>query len=392
MIDEKQMTQPVIPQQASQRLAFIDNLRWLMILLVVSMHAAVTYSHVGSWYFMEDPKPGLGMTIGFATYQTFLQAFFMGYLFLIAGYFVPPSFEGKGSRTFLRDRAIRLGIPSLFYMLVINPFIVYWMLKDYYGITATFPASYGRYITTFRWLGGCGPMWFAIALLIFCLVYAAVRGTRETVPHNHFEAALPSHSQVICFAILMGLCSFLVRIVQPMGTSFFNMQLCYFSQYILLFSVGILARRRNWLQRIDYSFGMRWFTLALTAGVVAWFALVAAVAAKHSTAELNGGLTWQSAAMCFWEAFFCVGICLGLTVLFRDRYNHQTKSAKWMSDNCFSVYLFHPPFLIAITLLMRGLVAPKPLKFLCATILAAVVTWLASSLVFRRTPLLKQVL
>jgi hypothetical protein len=26
--------------------------------LVVSMHAAVTYSHLGSWYFMEDPKPG----------------------------------------------------------------------------------------------------------------------------------------------------------------------------------------------------------------------------------------------------------------------------------------------------------------------------------------------
>ena len=31
----------------------------------------------------------------------------------------------------------------------------------------------------------------------------------------------------------------MVRIVQPMGTNILNMQLCYFSQYILLFGVGL---------------------------------------------------------------------------------------------------------------------------------------------------------
>jgi hypothetical protein len=55
------------------RLDYVDNLRWVMIVLVVSMHAAVIYSHVGSWYFMEDPKPRLAMTALFATYQTFLR-------------------------------------------------------------------------------------------------------------------------------------------------------------------------------------------------------------------------------------------------------------------------------------------------------------------------------
>src|SRR5207245_932828 len=62
---------PTAPVDGSSRLDFIDNLRWVMIVLVVSMHAAVTYSHVGSWYFMEDPKPGPGTTALFATYQAF---------------------------------------------------------------------------------------------------------------------------------------------------------------------------------------------------------------------------------------------------------------------------------------------------------------------------------
>src|SRR5438876_1909371 len=87
---------------AKTRLDFVDNLRWLMIVLVVSMHAAVTYSHIGSWYFMEGEKPGIAATAFFATYQAFLQAFFMGLLFLIAGYFVPGAFDEKGIRRFLR--------------------------------------------------------------------------------------------------------------------------------------------------------------------------------------------------------------------------------------------------------------------------------------------------
>jgi glucan biosynthesis protein C len=216
--------------------------------------------------------------------------------------------------------------------------------------------------------------------------------SRGNHPRNNFDAALPTNFQVAGLVLLMGLCTFLVRIVQPMGTSILNMQLGYFSQYILLFCVGIVAWRRNWLERIPYAFGMRWLILALTAGSLVWFALIAAIVAKNATAGINGGFTWQSAAICFWEAFFCLGICLGLTVLFRDRYNYQGRVAKWMSDNCFSVYLFHAPLLIAVTLLIHRYAAPKPIKFLCATILAAAITWTASSLIFRRIPLLKRVL
>ncbi len=392
VIHEPQLTTPFAAKAVNQRLGFIDNLRWVMILLVISVHAAVTYSHLGSWYFMEDPKPGPGLTLGFATYQVFLQAFFMGFLFLIAGYFVPAAFDRKGFGKFLRDRAIRLGIPSLFYMLVIHPLIVFWMLKDYYKITAPFPDSYRRYIASLQFLGSSGPMWFTVALLVFCFVYALARLSRGGIPRNNVDAPVPTHTQVAGLAFLMGACTFLVRIVQPMGTSILNMQLCYFSQYILLFSVGVLAWRRNWLQRIPYAFGMRWFILTRAAGSVIWFGLVVAIAITHNSAKMSGGFTWQSAAFCLWESFFCIGICLGLTVLFRDRWNDQGIFAKWMSDNCFSVYLFHAPILIAVTLLLHSFAAPKPLKFLCATILAASVTWVASSLIFRRIPLLKRVL
>src|SRR5579871_5075636 len=125
---EMTATQPLpaaAAKEGANRLLYIDNLRWVMIMLVVSMHAAVTYSHLGSWYFMEDSKPSLPVTFTFATYQVFLQSFFMGFLFFIAGYFVPKAYDTKGAAKFLKDRAFRLGLPLLFFVFVLQPVAVY---------------------------------------------------------------------------------------------------------------------------------------------------------------------------------------------------------------------------------------------------------------------------
>lgn len=384
---------PTPAAPATARLAFVDNLRWVMIVLVVSMHAAVTYSHLGSWYFMEDPKPGLGLTIVFATYQTFLQAFFMGLLFFVAGYFVPAAFDRKGFGRFVHDRAIRLGAPSLLFMLGIQPVTVYWLLRAFADPSRpSLGQAYWPYLSTGRFLSGSGPMWFAVALLIFSWLYAVIRLLQRQTPNNDPEADVPSDAQVVGLSAVIGLSTFLVRIVQPMGTNILNMQLCYFSQYVALFCLGIVAARRNWLLRMSHAFGMRWFKRALVLGTLGWVLIVFFVVKTRTESKLSGGFTWQSAAMSFWESFFCVGVCLGLLVLFREYINRQSSLTRWLSDNSFSVYLFHTPILISITLAMRVFAAPKPVKFLCATLLGVACSYLASGFLFRRVPLLKRVL
>jgi len=74
-----------LPEQAAPsassrapRLTWIDNLRTFIILLVVNMHACVTYSHVGSWYITEEPEPPMPVKMTFLFWQGHLQAFFMG--------------------------------------------------------------------------------------------------------------------------------------------------------------------------------------------------------------------------------------------------------------------------------------------------------------------------
>jgi glucans biosynthesis protein C len=48
------------------------------------------------------------------------QAYFMGLLFLISGYFSPQSLDRKGPARFVRDRLIRLGIPLVVFYFVLN--------------------------------------------------------------------------------------------------------------------------------------------------------------------------------------------------------------------------------------------------------------------------------
>jgi len=117
-----------IDMAKQDRLYFIDNIRWLVISLVVVVHSAVTYSNMGRWYYYEPVTLDVASTTFFGIFLSFTQAYFMGILFLIAGYFVPGSLDRKGLAQFLKDRAVRLGIPTLIYMLFLYPAIDYYLL------------------------------------------------------------------------------------------------------------------------------------------------------------------------------------------------------------------------------------------------------------------------
>jgi glucans biosynthesis protein C len=140
-------------------------------------------------------------------------------------------------------------------------------------------------------------MWFTVALLMFCAVYAVVRlaGPKDMAIAEH--PRLPRHRDVTRLILLMGSCAFVVRISQPIGVNTLNMQLCYFSQYVLLFGVGILAYRGDWLGRIPYSFGIGWMKWTLIACVPGWIVLILTSGALQGDTQSPSAST--GAAQCF---------------------------------------------------------------------------------------------
>ncbi|MDA4119168.1 MAG: acyltransferase family protein, partial [Thaumarchaeota archaeon] len=106
-----------------ERLLYIDNLRLMIMAFVVMHHLGVTYSGFGSWYYIEGTSLDTLSTVWFAFYLSFQQAYFLGLLFMIAGYFVGGSYDRRGLGRFAGERFKRLVIPTLIYMVAIDPFI-----------------------------------------------------------------------------------------------------------------------------------------------------------------------------------------------------------------------------------------------------------------------------
>jgi surface polysaccharide O-acyltransferase-like enzyme len=79
-------------------------------------------------------------------------------------------------------------------------------------------------------------------------------------------------------------------------------------------------------------------------------------------------------------------------VIFREVFKRQGRLAKFMSDNAFSVYVFHPPIVILAARMQHNLMLPPIVKFLTLTCMGVVMSFALSAVVFRRIPLLRRIL
>ena len=378
--------------ETGRRLAYIDNLRWTMIILVISMHAADTYSPLGNWYYVERPVIGVPTLLTFAAWQMYLQSFFMGLLFFVAGVFTPASIDRKGSGQFVRDRAFRLGVPVLFYMFVLGPITEYYVAHSWTA-PYSFAHEWWQHIVDLEVLQENGPLWFCLALLIFSVVYAAWRGSRGRAPDPADAGPAPGIGTLIGFALVMAAGRFVIRAVPPYGASVLNMHLGDFAQYILLFSAGIVAARHRWLSTLSVVSAKRWAMVVLPLGFAAWLGIIATGRAPDGSFHVTDtGWHWQSAALSLWESFTCVALSLGLLVLFRERFNAQDRVTRFLSANAFAVYVFHPPILIIGARLLHCLAWAPLAKFVVLTVLTAVAAFALSARVFRRIPLLRAIL
>jgi glucans biosynthesis protein C len=379
----------IVDDQKPTRLAFIDNIRWTMIILVLSMHASDTYSPFGNWYYTDRGASDLATAITFGVYQSFLQAFFMALLFLIAGYFAASALGRKGLRQFSLDRLVRLGLPTLLYMLVIGPLTQYFLSRTW-G-TGGFGHQWLVHLGNGEWLSETGPMWFCAALLLFSLSYALLR---QVLPVPERAAvSRPSDSAIVGFIAIMALTTFVVRIAVPESVAILNMHPGDFPQYILMFAAGIAASRGRWFERLPQSAAIRWAAISLVLAIPLFVVLIfAGGALQGDTSRYGGGFNQISAGKSLWEALVCVGMSFGLLALYRRCFDRQGWWAKLLSDNAFAVYLIHPPVIIALALLLHALPAAALFKAVLLTVTAAVATFALSALVFRQIPLLQRIL
>ena len=375
-----------------RHLPFIDNLRILLICLVIMVHLSVTYGGSGSWYYKEGRPDELSFAL-LTFHNATVQAFSMGLFFMIAGYFTLASYDRKGPRRFLRDRLLRLGIPLLCYDFIINPLLAYPLIR----VRAwEFNRSYRQFLAAYysSFHIGTGPLWFVETLLIFAFIYVLWRLlTKSSTAPSHYNRKFPGNKTIALFALALGFVSFVVRIWLPVGWTFepLNLQFPFFPQYICLFFVGIIAYHRNWLTGIGSNIGKLWLSVAIVLILMLPLLFVVGGGLNRDIQPFAGGLHWQSLAYSLWEQSLATAVIVALVVLFREKLNRQSKAAKAMSDSAYTAYIIHAPVIILLALSIKNVMLSPLLKFAAASLIAVPLCFALGNLL-RKLPLARNIL
>ncbi len=387
-----------------KRLLFIDNLRILLICMVLVQHLSDTYGAAGSWMYRDPATADTFTSIFLSVLNLIGMASGMGFFFLLAGYFTPSSYDRKGGAAFVRDRIIRLGIPWLVYSLLLQP-LVFYIVHGLPGSFWSFYTTYHGRIYQLR-VGldsiANGPIWFVELLLCFSLVYAAWRWlTRSRAQAASGTGTVPGYWAIFGCILGLGLLSFVVRLWWPAGfqPKPFNVPLGYLPQYVSLYVLGIVAYRRNWFFKLTPRMGRDWSLITLLATLLIFGGVVVpsvlpelgAAGTQQASLSIAGGFNWVAFGYALWESFMVVGLGIGLLVLFRMRWNHQGRVAKGLAASVYTVYLIHPVVLVGFASAFQVVALYPLLKWGIAVLITIPLCFLVSLLI-RKIPLVNRVL
>jgi multidrug transporter EmrE-like cation transporter len=341
--------------KTNNHLFFLDNLRVTLIVLVIAHHVGQAYGPTGGyWPIMEAARsPVLG------PFFTVNRSFFMSLFFMIAGYFTVMSVDKYGPKVFIKERSMRLGLPALTWMLVMIPLQLFVFSAPVWPLEAA-------------------HLWFLEHLLIFSVVYAL--WWRFSKPDNEPkpQADPPGYGRIIVFAFLLAILSALVRIWFPIDRwvyllGFIKVAFADVPRDLSFFVIGLIAYRQNWILRFPKKDGFVWLAVGVTLAV-AWYVYALVGRNLLQLSDIQLGIIYP-----IWESLLCCGMCIGLTVLFREYFNSKSNLGSILAKSQYAAYVFHVPVVLMFQYLALGFDWSPFIKFTLVTILSVPTTFLFSN-------------
>ncbi len=377
-----------VARPATGRVEYVDNLRIFLTALVMCHHTAIAFGAPGGWYYIVAQPTDILSVVLLTMFVAVNQAFFMSLFFFVAAYFTPASLDRKGLTRFTLDRLRRLGIPLVAYFFLLNPSVIYLALR----FDNRIEPGYIRFMSE-KALDyvGWGPLWFVLSLLMFTSVYLAIAFVRNRPGVRRPVMPFASNKRILGFIFIIGLLTFVLRLVIHVGDDLFGLQIAYFPLYIAFFIFGVQAYRAGWLEQLDARQATRWFRISLALIAALPLIVVLSGALEGAGDAFQGGLNWQALVYAVWEPFLCVGICMKLLAVFRAVLNTSPKLTQLLAKSAYTAYIIHPFFVVAATGLAQAWPLPPAIIFLLVSPFAVGSCFFSANLI-RQAPLLNKIL
>jgi peptidoglycan/LPS O-acetylase OafA/YrhL len=344
--------------QTRQREQWVDTLRVVLISGVIVVHSATAYvTDFAGYYYDDERVTSSVLSVVFALPALMGGVFGLGPLFVVAGWFSVRSLARRGPAGFVASRLLRLGVPLLVFVLLVNP------LADYLGNLWEADAT-----TILGYLAETefSIMWFVVALLGCSLGYAALRSLWPATDSR----TRPGRSSLVVAASVIGLGSLAVwQVTTLLDTHLLNVRVSAWTQGAVLFALGVMAAEAGWDGRMSVYAEHRLGQIT-AAGVGLTAVLISSTAARDQLDRALGGLSWASISFATLYGVVSVTFTLWCLAWLRRRWpTHGPLIAK-AGRGSYATYLLHPVVLVSVMLAFRSLPLGAELKFLIVSVVA----------------------
>lgn len=227
-----------------ERKYFIDNLRWMAILLLFPFHASQIWSggEYSGFYIRSHTNTVLYL------FSTAVYPWYMTLLFVIAGISCRYSLQIRTNRQFIVERIKKLLVPFLFGLLVFVPVMTYIAEVFFNGYTGSYFQQYVLFFTKETDLtgyhGGFTPahLWFLLYLFIISLTAILIVLLQKKYFHRFKADNLPYFCIVFLF-VPEWICQYILNIG---GKSLGQFLILFLFGYYILSEESILEKLQRY--------------------------------------------------------------------------------------------------------------------------------------------------
>ncbi len=356
---------------------WLDNLRWVTVLLVLFYHVIYFYNNKGVF-------GGIGGFGDGPQYQDvvmyILYPWFMPLLFLLAGVSARYALENRSGREWFKSRTRKLLVPA-----TIGLFVFHWTTGYFNTAVAAQTGAFdglpgvAKYI---MWaFSGIGPLWFIQDLWLFSLLLLLIRKMDAKDRFYNWCGKVFGGNAGLVWIILLGILFFLgeqlvIRNPRPESADgLFNLYKPLF--YLILFLMGYFIFPHEKVQEL---LGKVWMPL-LVCAVVSGAVLIGTTFGQDNTSPQYLG----SPLNCLygWMA------CLAMMAWFKAKFNGTSPFAGYMTKASFGLYIVHYVVVASLGYMMKIYTQLPP--FAMYAILAVAVFALSPLLyeIIRRIPFIR---
>jgi fucose 4-O-acetylase-like acetyltransferase len=363
------------------RVYFLDNLRTFLILLVVVLHAGMTYEQgFDAFWVVSDPAKWNPI----ALVRMYLDLFVMFMLFFISGYFIPNSLKNKTSWEFIKSKFKRIMFPWFIAVFTLIPAYKAIFLfarglpqEDWFSYFHIFERA-GTDLAFFANNPTQNWLWFLPILFLFQIIYIGLART------NVLKIKISLKSAVALIFIVGVIYSMVISEAGLKGwthSALFDFQNERLLIYFMSFLLGSLCKKLNVFagEKPNYkiyiaanvvlSVSLTLFTLV---ALNLFYNLIEPGRNHFYISSFADRLVYYSSAILAMLSFLQVFVHA-----FRFNLNKTNNILSELSKNSYAVYIIHMIVLGVVALAMTHLSVHGGVKY----VLLSASTFLLSNMI-----------